>query len=175
MKKKVILLLFLLLISIKVLHGYTLNNGQFYSSSDILISNGYKLIGSVTQYGAEVGVLESDNYRLTNFPFLGCIDVDEYPGLIPTKYVLFQNYPNPFNPNTTIWFGIRKNGNVLLQIYNLKGQLVKTLVSNEMKAGYHFKTWDGKDENGQSVSSGIYLYKFTSGNTSITKRMVLIR
>jgi len=92
-----------------------------------------------------------------------------------TKNYLHQNYPNPFNPTTIISYQLPENSKVELAIYNLKGQKVKQLVSDQLSAGQHSVVWDGKDNNNKSVSSGIYFYKLKSGNFETTKKMILIK
>jgi hypothetical protein len=99
---------------------------------------------------------------------------------LPTKFVLSQNYPNPFNPSTSIEFSIPVNSNVTLTIYNLLGQVVTTLVNEEVSAGHYSIVWNGADDNGYQVSSGVYLYEMkTNGNNgtaySQIKKMVLLK
>ncbi len=94
----------------------------------------------------------------------------------PQNYALnLDNYPNPFNPTTTISFSIPESGKAELTIYNTKGQLVKTLVSEEFTAGKHSVVWNGKGENEKIVSSGIYFYKLTTKNSVVTKRMIMLK
>ena len=94
--------------------------------------------------------------------------------IIPTKTEL-SNYPNPFNPSTTISFSINEESTIELSIYNIKGQFVKQLVSDQLSVGEHSVVWDGKADNGKSVSSGIYFYKLKTSNYEKTKRMVLLK
>ncbi|NCS89039.1 MAG: T9SS type A sorting domain-containing protein [Ignavibacteria bacterium] len=90
---------------------------------------------------------------------------------IPTKFELYQNYPNPFNPSTTIKFGLPKDSKVVLDVYNIVGQKVTTLINNESKeAGYHQVNF-----NASSLSSGIYLYKLTTDNFTSIKKFVLMK
>lgn len=91
------------------------------------------------------------------------------------QVVLNQNYPNPFNPNTNISFSIPENSNVNLEIYNVKGQKVKTLINNNLNKGQHSVTWSGKDDNNKNTASGIYFYKLTFKNQSFMKKMLLIK
>ncbi len=88
---------------------------------------------------------------------------------------LHGNYPNPFNPVTTISYSIVETGNVDLDIYNLRGQLVKTLVNDIKEAGEYTASWNGTDNKGKSVSSGVYFYKMKSGNYTATKKMILMK
>jgi flagellar hook assembly protein FlgD len=84
-------------------------------------------------------------------------------------------YPNPFNPETTISFNNPKQGMVNLSIYNLKGQLVKILLDEETSAGTHSLIWNGKDERGMSVASGIYFTKIKTDNDIHLKKMLLMK
>ncbi len=89
---------------------------------------------------------------------------------------LLQNYPNPFNPNTNISFVVKNAAaEHSLAIYNLKGQLVKTLAQGRLEKGKHTLSWDGTDARGNTVSSGVYRYVLSSGGESVSKRMVLIK
>jgi len=88
---------------------------------------------------------------------------------------LNNNYPNPFNPVTKIAYSVKETGNVSLEIYNLKGQLVKTLVNNVQEAGVHTEIWNGTDDSGKSVASGVYFYKMKTQNYNSTKKMILMK
>ncbi|MCK4652932.1 MAG: T9SS type A sorting domain-containing protein, partial [Candidatus Cloacimonetes bacterium] len=106
------------------------------------------------------------------------IGVEVYEPTLPpvTKVDLYQNYPNPFNPETTIKFTTKNTEkNTKLTIYNIKGQKVKTLLNEKLDAGTHQVVWNGKDENGKSVTSGIYFYKLKAGNYISTKKMILLK
>ncbi len=89
---------------------------------------------------------------------------------IPTEFSLSQNYPNPFNPATTIEFSLPKEADVLLKVYNLLGQEVVTLLSGQMKAGYHKVKFDAS-----GLSSGVYLYKIQAGDFSAVKKLMLLK
>lgn len=94
---------------------------------------------------------------------------------IPKKYALYENYPNPFNPETTLQFDLPENSYVRLEIYNLLGQRIATLVDSHRPAGEYTQIWDGKDQRGNAVASGIYFYKLTAGDFVQIKKMVLAR
>ena len=96
-------------------------------------------------------------------------------GQIPESYGLEQNYPNPFNPSTTITFAVPEASEVTLALYNLRGQLVRTLVSDQLSAGNHRVTWNGMDIQGNQVSSGVYLYQLRTAAFSQVKKMSLMR
>lgn len=100
---------------------------------------------------------------------------DDDPILVRLTSKLGANYPNPFNPSTTIAFDIHENTNVLLEVYNVKGQLVKTLVNKHFDRGQHTVTWDGKNDNGTTVSSGIYLYKMKTNSHNEVKKMLMMK
>jgi polyhydroxybutyrate depolymerase len=111
----------------------------------------------------------------------GSTGIEEISESIPSNFALAQNYPNPFNPSTTISFEIAetskglKTFEIYLRIYDVTGKLVKTLIDDELKSGYHSVIWDGKDERGNSVESGIYIYKLQADNYTETRRMTLLR
>jgi len=93
----------------------------------------------------------------------------------PLTSMLQQNYPNPFNPETTISFNVAKSGNVDLDVYNMKGQLVKTLMNGSATAGLHQVVWNGNDNSGNKVASGVYFYKISNAGRSETMKMVLMK
>jgi len=88
---------------------------------------------------------------------------------------LAGNYPNPFNPSTTISYGLSEAGRVSLKVYNMLGQLVRTIVDEQQLEGNHEAVWDGRNEIGATVASGIYVYRMTAGNFVETKRMILMK
>ena len=96
-------------------------------------------------------------------------------GIIVTATALNGNYPNPFNPVTNIAYSVKESGNVTLEVYNIKGQLVKTLVNDVKETGEFTATWTGTDNSNKSVSSGVYFYKMKSGNYAATKKMILMK
>jgi hypothetical protein len=93
----------------------------------------------------------------------------------PTDFILEQNYPNPFNPTTTIAYQLNNGTDVLLAIYNLAGQQIRTLVNERQSAGTWKVVWDGKDLHGNMVASGIYLYRLNIENNIQTRKMILIK
>jgi len=100
------------------------------------------------------------------------VDADD-PVIAP--FALQQNYPNPFNPSTTLSFSLAKSGQARLAVYNTKGQLIRTLVDSELPGGQHSVVWNGLDDAGRSVSSGVYLYKLEANSASQTRRMLLMK
>ncbi len=103
-------------------------------------------------------------------------DVDADDELILPVSSLSQNYPNPFNPTTTIYFSVAQTSSfVTIEIFNIKGQQVCTLVNEVFSAGRHSVLWDGRDGQGKPVSSGLYFYKLKAGTFSSVKKMILIK
>jgi hypothetical protein len=101
--------------------------------------------------------------------------VDIRKNVIPENYELSQNYPNPFNPETTIEFGLPKPGFVEISIYDINGKLVRKLISQRKSAGRHSIVWNGKDNSGSTISSGVYYYTFKAGKFNQTRKMILMK
>ncbi|KQC08747.1 MAG: hypothetical protein APR54_04250 [Candidatus Cloacimonas sp. SDB] len=101
-------------------------------------------------------------------------DIEPFGNNMPNIPVLVGNYPNPFNPVTTISFSIPEKSKVDLVIYNIKGQKVKALVNNEIDKGEHNVIWNGADESGKSVSSGVYFYKLSVNDKSKSVKKCLL-
>jgi hypothetical protein len=95
--------------------------------------------------------------------------------LISMRDTLYNNFPNPFNPTTTISFDIVSDTNVRIDVYNIKGQLVKTLVDAPHSVGAHRVNWDGKDATGRDVASGVYLYQMSTDTHTDVKKMILMK
>jgi len=94
---------------------------------------------------------------------------------LPTEYALAQNYPNPFNPTTDINFSLPVDSKVSLEVYNVLGQRVTSLVDGQLPAGNHTVTWDGTNSDGGQVSSGVYFYRISAEQFSETKKMMLLK
>jgi len=95
--------------------------------------------------------------------------------VIPVEFELNQNYPNPFNPETKIPYSVPKNGSVKIDIFNSLGQLVQTVVDEEMTPGRYDVIWDGRDRRGHQVASGVYLCRFKAAGKVAIRKMVLVR
>ncbi|NUM79041.1 T9SS type A sorting domain-containing protein, partial [candidate division KSB1 bacterium] len=93
----------------------------------------------------------------------------------PSVFHLAQNYPNPFNPATMIQYELPQAAQVQLAIYNLLGEKVRTLVDANEPAGIKQVTWDGRDEYGRRMSTGVYVYRLEAGDINITKRLLLMK
>ncbi len=94
---------------------------------------------------------------------------------LPTAFALDQNYPNPFNPTTTIKFALPKDATVTLRVYDVLGRVVRTLVNQRVSAGYQQVVWDGRNEAGSQVSSGMYIYHISAGAFTSTKKMMMLK
>jgi hypothetical protein len=94
---------------------------------------------------------------------------------MPEDYALEQNYPNPFNPSTSIAFSVKEASLVQLSIYNLHGQEVRTLANGNYASGKYAITWDGKDNSGQILPSGVYLYKLRVNGFAQTRKMIFMK
>jgi spore coat protein A len=101
--------------------------------------------------------------------------VADSPVQAPAGTALGQNYPNPFTPATQIRFQMSAAGHAEVAVYDVKGRLVKRLVSQSFDAGAHILDWDGRDDSGNLLSSGIYFYQLTAGSFTETRQMVLVR
>jgi len=91
------------------------------------------------------------------------------------EFALSQNYPNPFNPTTTISYGVATTGHITLSIYDITGRLVTTLVDGQINAGNHHVMWNGLDNMGMPVSTGVYMYSLQSETSKMTRKMVYMK
>lgn len=129
-------------------------------------------------WGTIIGILDYswDFYGLNpRFPEDMMADVDAPISEINAIATLEGNYPNPFNPTTTVKYNMEESANVSIDIYNVKGRKVKTLVNDVQSAGSHTEVWNGSNDNGETVGSGIYFMKMRAGNVESTKKMVLMK
>jgi hypothetical protein len=94
----------------------------------------------------------------------------------PERSYVAQNYPNPFNPHTTIEYGVSKNGSpVRIVVYDIAGRVLKVLVDEPKPAGYFRAVWDGKNEQGEMIASGVYFYEVVIGDVRQAKKLVILR
>ena len=100
---------------------------------------------------------------------------DANPTLIPMTIKLHQNYPNPFNPETTLTYELPQTMWVKLEVYNITGQKVSTLVNSKQSVGQYSVKWHGKDDSGNHLSSGVYLYRLQAGSFVQSHQMLLVR
>jgi hypothetical protein len=132
----------------------------------------YYVTGAYTQgtWNGESFASRRDSGRLNGSESMGG---ESAP--IPASFFLSQNYPNPFNPTTTISYGLPKDSQVKVEVFNLLGQRIRVLVDGYEKAGYKNLIWDGHNSNGEEVSSGVYLFRIEAGSFNDTRKMTLLR
>jgi hypothetical protein len=117
-------------------------------------------------------IVYENQVTIANVTMIPVANEDE---LVPvTVTALRGNYPNPFNPETTISYELKDAGNVRLDVYNAKGQLVRSLVNTNQAAGRYKVVFNGRDDMGNPLASGLYLYRFSAGTFSSTRKMMLM-
>lgn len=139
-------------------------------------STSYKVSATVGQ--TAIGKSTGNEWVYHGFwnPWVIATDVDEEAQVIlPGDFGLSQNYPNPFNPQTVIEYALPRDSRVSIVVYNVLGQRVKVLKDEWEKAGYKSVSWDGTNQSGQEVGTGIYFYKIQADNFVKTKKMVLLK
>ena len=168
-----------------------------FQSSKVVVDKGGYVLGNLNAPNAEVSIAKNVSLRGAVCASKTTVDRDvivlhhSSPGVLPKQvlldeeadsyqliadsYELEQNYPNPFNPTTAISFQLSADSEVKLVIYNTAGQLVRTLYSGEMPAGRFELEWDGKNESGEKVASGIYVYELKAGEFVAKRKMTLMR
>jgi hypothetical protein len=148
---------------------------------DVLVSNGAEAVLTFTDT-----VVEKDIYTyavIAEYVYGDSdavdievdFDVSDDDIVVVYQTGLGGNYPNPFNPQTTIRFSLASEAPVMIEVFNIRGQKVTTLVNESRPAGEHSVVWQGTDDNGRSVSSGLYFYRMTSNDYSSIRRMVLMK
>ena len=149
------------------------NTGTWY---DYFSGNTVSVID--TEMQINLGPGEFHIYTSADTPHPGddiLADVKNNENHLITDYRLFQNYPNPFNPSTVISYQLPKASFVSIKIYNVLGQTIKTLVSQNKTQGHYQISWNGDDKFGSKVAAGIYFYRIQSDNFSSTKKMILLK
>lgn len=128
--------------------------------------------------GTSVHAYPVDNILQLSFVGIGTgideKDLDKMNQIL-NSFVLHQNYPNPFNPTTNISYHLPQGGDVRICIYDVDGRLINEVLSERQEAGDHTINWKGKNNDGVSVASGMYLYRVHFNNSVITKKMILIK
>jgi photosystem II stability/assembly factor-like uncharacterized protein len=142
----------------------TLDLTQNFASGDVIVLRFRMFADSaVTAWGWAI-----DNINVTS-------DYVAAAGDLPSPMVLEQNYPNPFNPKTTIAFSLDRSGPVKLQVYDVQGHLVRTLLNGNRAAGGHRVDWDGRDNSGRAAAAGLYMYRLEAGDLVQQKKMTLLK
>lgn len=162
------------LIASQMMMRYGKNKDEFrvliYSPVGNSISSGSNQVLRIrAEKGIELSSVEAVD------PYGRPLTVSTSEKALPQTFTLFPNYPNPFNPETNISFALPVDSRVSLRIYNLSGQLVKTLLEENLSAGTYTVHWDGSNSSGEKVASGIYFYKLTAGEYSQTRKMCMVK
>ena len=156
---------------------FNIGNGFFTSSVTYPAGDKPAAILAVDFTGDDVPDLITVNEESDDVSLL----INKLPTDIPTeeklphKFILFQNFPNPFNPSTNIRFNLEKADDVALDIYNIVGQKVTTLINERLSAGLHEITWNGTNLDGGIVASGIYFYQLKTGEKLKSRKMILLK
>lgn len=114
-------------------------------------------------------------YQIRAYVSVGTVGNEKTIELLPSNYSLSQNYPNPFNPSTKIQFSLPEQSRVTIRIYDMLGREVKTLINADQSAGTHEIVWNGDDEAGRKVATGVYMYAISTNKFVQTKKMVLLK
>jgi hypothetical protein len=162
--------------------GATITAGQFTTTTTangsynlLLPADVYTVVCSAPTYNAQtqLNVLISVSQTTTlNFTLSPVANIDEVQVLATA---LNGNYPNPFNPETTISYDVKNPAPVKIEIFNTKGQLIRTLVNETKSKGQYRIIWNGKDNNGNPVASGVYQYRMRAGDYKSSRRMMLMK
>ncbi len=164
-------------ISASLAIGYLDNDGDMEivipikSAGDNMIVIDYKPQASLLNL--QWPVFGHDSYRSGNYEMIP-LATDEVVDL-PTAFDLAQNYPNPFNATTSIRFSLAREGQASLSVFDLLGRRIKVLQSGKLTAGQHSFVWDGRDEAGLAVTSGVYFYRLDTTEGALTRKMVLLK
>ena len=159
-----------------ILGGIVTESTETYIQYDWINKSSFLLASAQSQNG-------ETNPNFTNAQGFGVLDtittspptsVDD-PNGIPSGFELSQNYPNPFNPETVITYQLSQNGRVELAVYNLLGQKVRVLLNEIKSVGTYEARWEGTNDHGEVVSSGVYIYRLQFGEFERTKKMIFLR
>jgi hypothetical protein len=132
----------------------------------------------VSAFGRPIGGFAGDIVRAdAEIVSIEMADIYGYAvkSMMPTEYQLSQNYPNPFNPSTQISYDLPVASSVSIKIYDVLGQVVATVTRADQAAGTHVVTWNGRDDAGNQVASGVYFYRLNAGSFTSTRKMVLLK
>ncbi len=135
-----------------------------FTDSEVISGNSYTYVLADLSYANEEVIHED---------FAVTVNISE--NNIPLEFILEANYPNPFNPITTINYALPKNGPVTLNVYDITGNKIRILVDQEQSAGYRSVVWDGRNNEGIEVNSGMYIFRITTGDYSDSRKMLMIK
>lgn len=156
-------------------NSYRLTEGKLLSSTAQLSSSSFKLVESNLGVFCP-GKAKNQYFQLNSgLNWTTAIDSSFLFFFEPTEFELLQNYPNPFNPTTTIQYNLPENTEVTIRIFNAAGQVIRTLSQGEQQPGVYKLDWDGKNDQGNWVASGIYYYQIQAADFKGTKKMLLVK
>lgn len=168
--------------TVKLFIDGLLNNQAEYVSTDYVLSHIFlgRMGGGGRRYAGKLDDVRIYSNALTDEEVYNIFenpgtDVNDRPVATAQEFVLNQNYPNPFNPSTSISYQLMRYSDVRLDIFNQRGQLVRTLVQGQQAAGSHSVQWDGLDYSGQPVSSGVYMYRLQAEHQMLTRKLMLMK
>jgi len=141
-------------------------------------TTGWQLLGGTVDTAENAiyaSISETGVYAAFTTNIITGVEDDEHGDNLPYRFELSQNYPNPFNPVTTIEYSVPSRTDVTIEIFNVLGQKVRTLVNETKSAGSYRIEWSSTDESGRSVSTGVYLYRFQAGDVVQSKKMLLLK
>ena len=179
---KFIFVVFTVIIATSI-HGQESSNYRMVYSSEPVLggrveSANYRQIGSIptvlnhvsssANYSSNNGFIENTATLVTD------IEQGKISDDLPSEFDLSQNYPNPFNPSTTIRYSLPEQSDIVLEIFNINGQLVRILANGLQQPGYHSVVWDGTNGAAIRVSSGIYFYRLRGAKYVSIRKMLLI-
>ena len=159
--------------------GVMLGDGAYVDTTEYRITSGQYGVFSMQMDGSDGIAGYFDNVKVYGYEAEDTSEVSIEPRAdtepIPAGFRLAQNYPNPFNPSTTVEFSIFEGGRAALNVYNVQGRVVRTLWDGYLAPNRYSFVWDGKDQSGRQVPSGIYLYKLQVKGSTITGKMLLVK
>ena len=157
-------------------YGAMLNNLSVDDGRYVELSPGEKISLRFKDEAGVSAVLKRDFVLIAKGFYVNEKEAEEIRNrLAPREYFLAHNVPNPFNPVTQISYGLPKTSQVSLRIFDVQGRLVKTLVDVEQRGGYYNVAWDGRNDVGRSVASGVYFYRLQAGEFEKTNKMLLVK
>jgi len=159
--------------TLTIAEGQTKERNYIFGVDNQLEDTNCELVVFVQNYGNPKYVLQGAKSGLDELEPSGV--EDDLEAAVPTQSELLKNYPNPFNASTKISYRLTEVAPTRLEIFNLRGELVRSLVSAVQCPGNYQVDWDGTDSEGTEVSSGLYFYRLTSGEVSKTQKMSLLR
>ena len=145
--------------------------GDFMTIDSVFVPPGGDFI--LTVHGSGTQILP--NFVGAQRVHFNDVEIISNGSLLPETFALAQNYPNPFNPSTEISFDTQKKTHVTLAVYNVLGQQIRILVNRELSAGRHSVNWEGDNDSGAKIASGMYFYKLITNDFTTSRKMMLVK